>query len=550
MSDTLKPVKPVKPVKPRAKTRTGTNAATLVRAISAKGIERSALSGLSAMSLRSPMSPLSPMSPRSPVSLVSLANAASPANLGSQKAKSKCNNDITTRKKHSSFIFFGCWNNVNCEKEFIYRDIVLDYIHQNEAAVKQLYIAGDNWYTNATKINAKNFKVYLTDVLTRGYDKLYSMKKEIYIAVGNHDEDKDATMTNPRLQKDCNVNTQKYYLKQIKERRDGRDDGRDRRPPRGAIREPTLDELNFLASKGRLTDNYLCKKGVYIYVDDIGVRYNEGNIVIIINTNKFDDYEEGLAYLENIRLFINDVVGSSGSTGTGEQIFVMGHIPLFNFKKDKIKIQDINKKEPIFRNIIVGLFDMLVENRIIYICADTHNFSIMRIKCNGDDARVLIQITAGSGGADPDLLSTEYKTSPTTTKVKDAINEYKFEIEAYALNSYGYATITTGSGSDSSGSVSICYKQIIKDIDDTTKKASAAASGTSGSDTKITEITYKVNTMDKTIVVEKHENPRAAINTYKNKEICDKIKKQKRGYITSLDHKTACYMKKDKKAKE
>ena len=520
------------------------SAATLVRAISAKGIERSALSGLSAMSLRSPMSPLSPMSARSPRSPANLANAANLANLAnaasprSQKAKSKCNNDITTRKKHSSFIFFGCWNNVNCEKEFIFRDIVLDYINRNEEAVKQLYIAGDNWYTNAKKINAKNFKVYLTDVLTRGYDKLYSMKKEIYIAVGNHDEDKDATMTNPRLQKDCNVNTQKYYLKQIKERRDGRDD---RRPPRGAIREPTLDELNFLASKGRLTDNYLCKKGVYIYVDDIGVRYNEGNIVIIINTNKFGDYEEGLAYLESIRLFINDVVAATAASG--EQIFVMGHIPLFNFKKDKIKIQDINKKEPIYRNIIVGLFNMFVENRIIYICADTHNFSIMRIKCNGDDARVLIQITAGSGGADPDLLTKEYATSPTTTKVKDEIVNNKFEIEAYALNSYGYATITTGSDSDS---VSVCYKQIIKDIDDTTK----TASGTSGSDTKITEITYKVNTMDKTIVVEKHGNSRAAINTYKNKEVCDKIKKQKRGYITSLDHKTVCYMKKDKKAKE
>lgn len=520
MSDTLKPVKPVKP---RARTRT--NAATLVRAISAKGIERSGLSGLSAMSLRSPMSPLSPRSPASP-------------SIGAVKAKSKCNNDITTRKKHSSFIFFGCWNNVNCEKEFIYRDIVLDYIHRNEAALKQLYIAGDNWYTNAKKINSKNYKVYLSDILTRGYDKLYSMKKEIYIAVGNHDEDKDATMTNPRLQKDCNINTQKYYLKQIKERRDGRDDGR---LPRGTIREPTLDELNFLASKGRLTDNYLCKKGVYIYVDDIGVRYNEGNIVIIINTNKFDDYDEGLAYLERIRLFINDVVSASGG-GSSEQIFVMGHIPLFNFKKDKIKIQDINKKEPIFRNIIVGLFNMLVENNIIYICADTHNFSIMRIKCNGDDVRVLIQITAGSGGADPDLLSTEYATSPITTKVKDEIVNNKFEIEAYALNSYGYATITTGGNSSgSSGSVSVCYKQIIKDIDDTTKKASC---------TTITEITYSIDMANKNIDVVKAVNPRAAINTYKNKEVCDKIKKQKRGYITSLDHKTACYMKKDKKAKE
>jgi hypothetical protein len=339
-------------------------------------------------------------------------------------------------------------------------------------------------------------------------------------------------MTNPILQKDCNINTQKYYLKQIKERQEGRDT----RQFRGAIREPTLDGLNFLASKGRLTDNYLCKKGVYIYVDDIGVRYNEGNIVIIINTNKFDDYDEGLAYLESIRLFINVVVAASASTG--EQIFVMGHIPLFNFKKDKIKIQDINKKEPIYRKIILGLFNMFVENRIIYICADTHNFSIMRIKCNDDNNRVLIQITAGSGGADPDLLSTEYATSPTTTKIKDEIDNNKFEIDAYALNSYGYATITTsGSGSNS---VSVCYKQIIKDIDDTTKKAS------SGSNTKITEITYDVNMVNKNIDILKEVNPRTFINTYKNKEICDKIKKQKRGYITSLDHKTVCFMKKAK----
>jgi hypothetical protein len=510
------------PVKAAASPRTGTNATTLVRAISAKGVERSALSGLSAMSLRSPMSPLSPMSP----------------SIGAVKAKSKCNNDITTRKKHSSFIFFGCWNNINCEKEFIYRDIVLDYIHRNEVDVKQLYIAGDNWYTNAKKIKAKNFKVYLTDILTRGYDKLYSMKKEIYIAVGNHDEDKYATMTNPRLQKDCNINTQKYYLKQIKERQEGRDT----RQFRGAIREPTLDGLNFLASKGRLTDNYLCKKGVYIYVDDIGVRYNEGNIVIIINTNKFDDYDEGLAYLESIRLFINVVVAASASTG--EQIFVMGHIPLFNFKKDKIRIQDINKKEPIYRIIILGLFNMFVENRIIYICADTHNFSIMRIKCDNDESRVLIQITAGSGGADPDLLTTEYATVPTnrTIELKEVFGDYNFKIDAYALNSYGYATITT-----SGNSVSVCYKQIIKDIDDTTKKASSgSSSSSSGSNTKITEITYDINMVNKNIGIVKAVNPRTFINTYKNKEICDKIKKQKRGYITSLDHKTACFMKKAK----
>jgi aspartate carbamoyltransferase regulatory subunit len=76
-----------------------------------------------------------------------------------------------------------------------------------------------------------------------------------------------------------------------------------------------------------------------------------------------------------------------------------------------------------------------------------------------------------------------------------------------------------------------------------------ASSGTSGN-TTITEITYNIDMANKNINVVNSTNPRAAINTYKNKEVCDKIKKQKRGYITSLDHKTACYMKKDKKAKE
>jgi hypothetical protein len=110
---------------------------------------------------------------------------------------------------HSKFIFFGCWNNINCKKDYVYRDIVLDYIRDNETEIKQLYIAGDNWYPN---IRA-NFKVYLTDILTTGYAKLYAMNKEVYIAVGNHDEDKsnDANI----LKKDCNINTQKYYLQQI-----------------------------------------------------------------------------------------------------------------------------------------------------------------------------------------------------------------------------------------------------------------------------------------------------------------------------------------------
>jgi hypothetical protein len=451
----------------------------------------------------------------------------------------KCNNDIKLRSKYSDFIFFGCWNNINCKKEYIYRDIVLDYIRKNENSIKQLYIAGDNWYTNVKKINEKNFKVYLTDILTRGYDKLYSMKKEIYIAVGNHDEDTDSNITKPRLQKDCNINTQKYYLRQIKEGK------------APTITEPTLEGLNILAKEGKLTDNYLCKNGVYIYVDNIGVRYNNGNIVIIINTNKFDDYRDGLDYLESIRLVINQVVGTVAAKGSNEQIFMMGHIPLFNFKKDKIKIHDIDKTNLQYRDIILELFNILVDHNIIYICADTHNFSIQRIKCNNDENRVLIQITAGTGGADPDLLTVEYINSPNITKIKEDIRGNKFEVLVYALNSYGYVKIKTGLEK-----IEVCYKQIIKDAADETDKYSVnSRSGSLSSNstsranmmsTKINEITYQINKIDKVIKVIGYNNPDVIMNIYQNTEICNKNEKQKYGYITSLDRKTACYMKKTK----
>jgi hypothetical protein len=454
----------------------------------------------------------------------------------------KCNNDIKLRSKYSDFIFFGCWNNIDCDKEYIYRDIVLDYIHKNES-IRQLYIAGDNWYTNKKKINKKNFKVYLTDILMRGYDKLYAMKKEIYIAVGNHDEDKDSNITNPKLQNDCNINTQKYYLKQIKDKAAGLT---------GAIAEPSLDALYNIAKEGKLTDNYLCKNGVYIYVDNIGVRYNNGNIVIIINTNKFDNYDEGLVYLQSIMLVIDQVKEAQMNNESNEQIFVMGHIPLFSFKKDKkgndeIKVQDIDKNDHKFRRIILGLFNIFVDNNIIYICADTHNFSILRIKCNDDDNRVLIQITAGSGGADPDLLSTEYINIPMPIiKIKDNIDDNKFKIFGYALNSYGYVKIKTNHDN-----IEVCYKQIIKDAADETDKylfnmGSGSGSHASSISTKINEITYQVNRGDMVLGVKEYINPNVIMNIYKNTEICKKNEKQKYGYITSLDRKTACYMKKGK----
>ena len=469
----------------------------------------------------------------SQISKPKMREARSEGNKSEHKPKpTKCNNSIETKSEHSDFIFFGCWNNINCKKEYVYRDIVLDYISLNENAIKQLYIAGDNWYTNERKIGEANYKVYLTDVLTTGYAKLYAMKKDVYIAVGNHDEDKDGDKGHTLLKKDCNIHTQKYYLRQINE---------------GKLREeamsPTLNDLQLLALGNQFADNSMCEKGIYIYVDDIGVRYNNGNIVIIINTNRFDDYTTGLKYLGSIKAVIKRVENAK----TTEQIFVMGHIPLFDFKPDKtgtatkaanadqIKLHKINKKEERYDKIILKLFDLFAVHNIVYICADTHNFSIMRIQRENN---VVIQITAGTGGADPDLLQTEYAKQPYY--VDDGI----FNITAYALNPYGYVKIKM----EENKRIKVCYTQIIKDEKDKTSQ--------SGVLPKTNVFTYRVDMNTKTI-----ENTSKATTTTTAtatatataKSITDMevymSNKQKvcshptAGYITNLKSDVVCYKK-------
>jgi hypothetical protein len=369
----------------------------------------------------------------------------------SKKQTYICNNDIENSSEYSKFIFFGCWNNINCNSEYIYRDIVLDYINNNETDIKQIYIAGDNWYTNIKKIKDKEYKLYITDILRTGYDKLYRMNKEIYIAIGNHDIDKDKKADSDyeeKLKRDCNVNTQKYFLDKIKHNVDQ------------IIDIPTLEYLNMIKDT-QLKEETLCEKGVYIYIDNIGVRYNKNNIIIIINTNIFDNLREGNIYIDDIKSVIQNVIDVQATKHTNKQIFVMGHIPLFTYKKNNISIYEINKEDNKYRTIIRKLYNLFVAHNIIYLCADTHNFSIMKIS-NGKDT--LIQITAGTGGADPDLIKDKIDTIPKNIIYNVDIEQIEpeqtntFEIKAYALNPYGYVSIDINNEN-----IDVCYIQVIKE---------------------------------------------------------------------------------------
>ena len=514
--------------------------------------------------------------------------ASSPSlSLRSSDVYTKCNNSILTQDGSSNFIFFGCWNNINCKKEYIYRDIVLDCIDKVEKETRQLYIAGDNWYTNIKKIGEKDYKVYLTDILRTGYSKLYSMDKDVYIAVGNHDQDSNVLGTAGDLRKNCNINTQKYYLEQIKAITATQAMTATQAVP--VITEPTLQFLQSLANEGKLEDSVLCEKGVYIYVDNIGVRYNKNNIVIIINTNKFDDFATARRYLQELKGVIKKVAtvatavtaATASATTVPCQIFVMGHIPLFSFKNNTIAIQEINKEKLYYRAIILQLYDILAKHNIIYICADTHHFSIMEIKCG---TKVVIQITAGTGGADPDIITENYVTTPINRQLAFTLKPHitPYHIKAFALNPYGYVNITI-----SPEKVDVCYKQVnIATVSPVALKSpvapkspvalkqqrSRSSSSSNDSVTNVTnvtnvtkvvmdEITYKINRNTRkpakpgnaVYSIEYVNTTKGAqtafFSNYKSKRICKAISKEEKGYITDDAGSLLCFRKevKDKK---
>jgi hypothetical protein len=403
---------------------------------------------------------------------------------------------------NNSFIFFGCWNNINCEKEAIYRDIVLNCIKEFEPAINKMFIAGDNWYNTLIKNEGVkdekelSYKYYLVDTLVSGYHILYSINKDIYICVGNHDEASSNTNS-----PNCMINTQKYYIKKLKKYIDKKTQHFKKvmdssQEPMNSLQgveghytdimirellDSALPSIEKLEQADNDSDN--CIK---LYADtNIGVYEDafSSYIVIIINTNILTPI-----YLEAVR---NKIVSTIEKTrNQNKRIFVMGHIPLFydkhkkskepkepkepketkekfaekatetsvspkKEKKPKEKGEDITKLKKgtfVFNDsgnsveLIDSLYDILAEHNCIYLCADCHNFNIMTIKKND---KCVIQITSGTGGADPDII--------TDLKDKKGIVISQYHIDYYSINSYGYCKVVVEEG----GGIIVYYNKII-----------------------------------------------------------------------------------------
>lgn len=388
-----------------------------------------------------------------------------------------------------TFVFFGCWNNIDCEYKYLYRDIVLESIKSIETDSNTVFIAGDNWYNllvnnskdleNIITDEIKDEKVveithYLTPILISGYYTLYNMNKNIYICVGNHDEvedsqeDKDPEIKKG-LKKNCMIETQKYYLKNIdqtikttpidnKNYTDYTDKDIETNPVIQFIyndKPPSLEQLKQLAQleeeytqelekiSGNSNEIKLYSGNHIEIIDNKGTSY----IVVIINTNILTlEYIDRVAQSIEKKLSEYYINGSHNKKSMKKQIFVMGHIPLFSNKKN-----ELNKNKEMNDDILAALYDMLVKYNCIYLCADTHNFNIMKIT-NTQNSKSLIQITSGTGGAKPDLI--DEKIGLEYFSKFENIDNYN--IYYNSINSYGYCKIIK-----QSDKIVIVYNKII-----------------------------------------------------------------------------------------
>lgn len=366
----------------------------------------------------------------------------------------------------SSFIFFGCWNNVDCDedvkKEYIIRDLVLKLVKKyNKYSKKVIYLAGDNWYSNKVKTDSEETKsedlaYYLLEVLKSGYDKIYDLKAEVHICAGNHDVKDDGE--EPRNLKDkCMIKTQKKYIEELNNLYNSLS-SKSQLPESFvadtskssdfAISLEDLSKLSLTASSSsrELFENFhpsleelLSYHGkdilpannniINIYVDDIGIVKNEDYVMIIINTNLLGD----ASYIERVKKMLDE-------NYENKKKFVMGHVPFYYLKKNEIK-----KNE----ELLDTLFQSMARNKFIYLCADAHQFSIMTISLG--DAK-LIQITIGTGGASPDIND---ETEDIKEKSSNGIGSFNTidgytinysidentTINYYLVNAYGYGIV-------------------------------------------------------------------------------------------------------------
>lgn len=346
-----------------------------------------------------------------------------------------------------SFIFFGCWNDVDCSSKNhklkpIYRDIILNEI--NKESEKYVIVGGDNWYSQTYKKDNYKYKYYPLSTLISGYKQLLKKNKIYDIILGNHDEANDNILDKNNLKLDCMLKIQEYFIKKIVKKE-------------SIYKLPVLEDLK----KQKISNEINIKRNVNLLTcieKAVLKELNREVYVLHINTNIFDNYtyqtiknkdknskeittNKLISYVENIikKLKIYNP----------KLLFVVGHNPLVAYKKKKYhKLSDIYE-DKVNSYIIEKLILELNKYKTIYLCADIHNFNIAILNKN------IGTVISGTGGATS--LDLEKEEGKVDTKKFKSPNKELFDIkDHYIYNSYGYTKIKY----DKNLNVYVTYKQL------------------------------------------------------------------------------------------
>jgi hypothetical protein len=314
------------------------------------------------------------------------------------------------------FFFFGCWNRrhaiYNDKGEVIKTvnmctDRVVDDIKTSSINYDFGVVLGDNIYPDDAKVEGIKMKVFIKKKMDDGLKLLQSIEKPLHIVLGNHDVE-DCEMLGIQMESLKNWNFKSNLYDQVYNH-----NGNNIRLI--CIDTNVISNYNPLIAKIPLTDYDVLLAKKCTLVNNKNLIINPEDYYLKFKQMLEPDYNKGI-----------------------QLIIISGHEPLLCGKLSKGKIK---KSEMFFLEDLMKSVKMLGKIKVVYICADTHCFLDTVIK-NGDV--MLRQIIVGTGGASPDVFTSEFiKAIKDGKEIISSTAQDKSEFRLYvkcAINAYGYCS--------------------------------------------------------------------------------------------------------------
>lgn len=294
------------------------------------------------------------------------------------------------------FFLFGCWNYDNCGKTDN-RDNVINMI----ASEKNLYdfgiVAGDNIYprkiVDENGMETKHMYDETIEQIGISLKKLVKPTSKVSpflnVILGNHDEESDC------------------------------------------ILEKEVNQLSMLPNTRFFLKNRVVERPLAYY--------------IYLNTNE--------QHIDELKLFLESLTHED--LDKRKWLIFVGHEPIYSlkYKEKKGKIKKFSELDPDLIPIFNDLQTSGAFNKMVYLCADTHNFQLLNVRSADKHSNFNLPIVvSGTGGAKLDNIfpphlnndNGEYNTNLINTPNKSFSTKdkpYRIRLE-HGLKKHGYSSIT------------------------------------------------------------------------------------------------------------